>query len=66
VKNNTLTLKKIHVRDTTGKMQVSLWIEKADVPVSKGDTIILTSVQTTTFKSKTVLSSTTETTIKVS
>jgi len=54
------------VRDTTGKTQVSLWKEKADLPVSKEDTIILTSVQTTTFKSKTVLSSTTETTIKVS
>lgn len=53
------------MRDTTGKMQVSLWKEKADLPVSKGDFIVLNSEQTTTFKSKAVLSSTTETTIKV-
>ncbi|CAB4039495.1 ATP-dependent DNA helicase PIF1-like [Paramuricea clavata] len=61
VKNNSIDLKKVFLKDTTGMMQVSLWKDKASLPLSQGDVISFTGLQTSMFQNKPMASSTTQT-----
>ncbi|CAB4016157.1 ATP-dependent DNA helicase PIF1-like [Paramuricea clavata] len=66
VKNNSIDLKKVFLKDTTGMMQVSLWKDKASLPLSQGDVISFTGLQTSMFQNRPMASSTTHTQVKVS
>ena len=65
VRNDKIELKKVTIKDTTDTIQVSLWQEQAHLSIEQGKSVRFTSLQTSTFKQKPVLSSTNATTIEV-
>jgi ssDNA-binding replication factor A large subunit len=46
-------------------MQISLWKDKASLPLSQGDVISFTGLQTSMFQNRPMASSTTQTQVKV-